>query len=315
MMAKITSGSDFKGAVNYIMDDKKDAKLIAASGVRYKDKDSIIRSFICQSRLNPKKVVCVGHVSLDFSAQDKDDLTNEKMLKIAGEYLQKMKIVNTQYIIVRHFDKPHPHIHICYNRIDNDGKTIEDGNERRRSTAICKELTKKYGLYFASGKENVNLHRLKEPDKSKYEVYGILSEHVPLCKNWQQLIDVLNKKGIQVKFKYKGETDEIQGITFLKNGYSFNGSKVDRMFSYSKINNQLEYNNKSDQRQNRQTQYQGTSSNSNTFESALEDIKGSGLINQHGEDFEEIEFAHRMQSEEKERQWNSKKKKKSKGIG
>lgn len=40
---------------------------------------------------------------------------------------------------------------------------------------------------------------------------------------------------MEVRFKYKGWTDGIQGVVFGKNGYSFNGSKIDRQFSYSKI--------------------------------------------------------------------------------
>ena len=43
-------------------------------------------------------------------------------------------------------------------------------------------------------------------------------------------------------FKFKGKTDEIQGVIFEKNGYSFNGSKVDRQFSFSKIHHQLQLN-------------------------------------------------------------------------
>lgn len=40
---------------------------------------------------------------------------------------------------------------------------------------------------------------------------------------------------MDVRFKYKGNSDEIQGIVFIMNGYSFSGSKIDRQFSYSKI--------------------------------------------------------------------------------
>ena len=40
---------------------------------------------------------------------------------------------------------------------------------------------------------------------------------------------------MEIRFKYKGWTDGIQGVVFGKNGYSFNGSKIDRQFSYSKI--------------------------------------------------------------------------------
>ena len=56
------------------------------------------------------------------------------------------------------------------NRIDNDGRRISDQNEKLRSTKVCMELTKKYGLYIASGKENVKRERLKGNDKTKYKV-------------------------------------------------------------------------------------------------------------------------------------------------
>ena len=121
MIAKIVKGKSFKGVVNYVLDKAKQTELLAAEGVRCKSKESIIRSFVAQSELNPKVSKTVGHISLDFSAQDKDKLTNTKMVQIANDYLSAMGIVNTQYIIGRHHDKEHPHIHIVFNRINNDG--------------------------------------------------------------------------------------------------------------------------------------------------------------------------------------------------
>ena len=244
MIAKIVKGKSFKGVVNYILDKAKQTELLVAEGVRYKSRESIIRSFIAQTGLNPKVSKTVGHISLDFSAQDRDKLTNAKMIQIAKEYLSAMGIVNTQYIIGRHHDKEHPHIHIVFNRIDNNGKTISDKNDRYRSEKICKELTERHNLYFAQGKENVKVHRLKEPDKTKYEIYDSLKATVPKCKNWNELTEALKKQGVTMNFKYKGNTDEVQGIRFEKNGYIFNGSKIDRQFSYSKIDFQLKQNEK-----------------------------------------------------------------------
>ena len=109
MIAKIVKGKSFKGVVNYVLDKAKQTELLAAEGVRYKSKESIIRSFVTQTSLNPKVSKTVGHISLDFSSQDKDTLTNAKMVQIAKEYMKKMGIVNTQYIIGRHYDKEHPH--------------------------------------------------------------------------------------------------------------------------------------------------------------------------------------------------------------
>jgi hypothetical protein len=156
--------------------------------------------------------------------------------------MTKMGITNTQYIIGRHFDKEHPHIHIVFNRVDNNSKTISDKNDRYRSEKICKELTEKYCLYFAQGKENVKVHRLKEPDKTKYEIYDVLKVAIPKCRNWNELKKELQKQGVTIDFKYKGNTNEVQGVMFEKNGYKFNGSKIDRQFSYSKIDFQLKQN-------------------------------------------------------------------------
>jgi hypothetical protein len=209
MIAKIVKGKSFKGAVNYVLDKAKQTQLLAAEGIQYKNRESIIRSFVAQSGLNPKVSKTIGHISLDFSAQDRDNLTNEKMVQIAKEYMSKIGITNTQYIIGRHYDKEHPHIYIIFNRVNNDGKTISDKNYRYRSEKICKELTEKYMLYFAQGKENVKVHRLKEPDKTKYEIYDALKGAVSKCKNWYELKKELQKQGIVTAFKCKGNTDEV----------------------------------------------------------------------------------------------------------
>jgi hypothetical protein len=128
------------------------------------------------------------------------------------------------------------------NRINNNGKRISDKNEKLRSTKVCLELTKKYELYLAEGKEKVKEHRLREPDKTKYEIYNILKDVILNCKNWRELIVQLHQQGVKVDFKYKGKTKEVQGVKFSKNNLVFNGSKVDRQFSFSKINNQLKNN-------------------------------------------------------------------------
>uniref|UniRef100_UPI003966B774 relaxase/mobilization nuclease domain-containing protein n=1 Tax=Alistipes putredinis TaxID=28117 RepID=UPI003966B774 len=242
MIAKIVKGSNFKGVVSYILDKEKDAKILVCDGLFSENKETITSSFEAQARMNPKVTKPVGHIALAFSKEDEHRLTNRAMAGIALEYLNAMGITDTQILIVRHFDKEHPHVHIVFNRIANDGRTISDRNERIRSTRVCKELTRKYGLYFADGKEQVKRHRLKEPDKTKYELYSILTLEVSRCGNWNMLITNLKKQGVEARFKYKGCSDEVQGVVFSMNGYSFSGSKIDRWFSYSKINAALNAN-------------------------------------------------------------------------
>lgn len=242
MIAKIVKGSSFSGVVNYILDKEKDAKILVSDSLFSENKDTIVMSFEAQSGMNPRVTKPVGHIALAFSREDEHRLTDRAMAGIALEYLERMGIKDTQVLVVRHFDKEHPHVHIAFNRIANDGRTISDRNERIRSTRICKELTRKYGLYVSEGKEKVKLHRLKEPDKTKYELYFLLKSEILRYGNWRQLAVNLEKQGVEMQFKYKGKSDEVRGVVFSKNGYSFSGSKIDRRFSYSKIDAALSAN-------------------------------------------------------------------------
>ena len=242
MMAKIVKGSDFKGVVDYILDKTKGTKTVACDGLFMENNDTIAMSFNVQSQMNDKVAKPVGHIALSFYKEDEPRLTDRAMAGIAIDYMERMGIRNTQFFIALHFDKEHPHVHIAYNRIDNDGNTISDRNERLRSTRICKELTLKYGLHMANGKENVKRDRLKEPDKTKYELYDIPKMEVGRCGNWNVLVANLKRQGVEVRFKHKGQTNEVQGVIFTKNSCHFNGSKVDRRFSYSKIDAAMQRN-------------------------------------------------------------------------
>jgi hypothetical protein len=233
MIGKVIGGKSFGGTMGYVM--KSDAQILDSEGVTPPEVRDMVQDFADQSLLNPRVKNTVGHISLSFSEQDKDKLTDKKMTEIAREYMQRMGITDTQFLIVRHHDAPHPHCHIVYNRVKNDGSTVPDSNIRRRNVDVCRELTDKHGLYFASGKEQVREHRLREPDKTKYEIYNAINTVLPRCKSWNDLERNLSRQGIGLEFKCKGSTGIKEGVRFSKGQYTFSGSKIDQRFSYSKL--------------------------------------------------------------------------------
>src|ERR1700759_4622577 len=101
MIAKIPKpGRSFGGVVEYNV-LKKDAELLFADGIRTDHVKHMIADFDMQRKLNPGLGQAVGHIALAFSANDKDRLTNDLIAAIAKDYLQRMKIDNTQVLIVR----------------------------------------------------------------------------------------------------------------------------------------------------------------------------------------------------------------------
>lgn len=69
-----------------------------------------------------------------------------------------------------------------------------------------------------------------------------MKELVPKCKDMDELEAKLKKEGITVNYKCRGNTNVVQGVSFTKNDLRFNGSKIDRQFSYSKIKYRLDEN-------------------------------------------------------------------------
>lgn len=242
MIGKQTKGTSFGGCVRYVLKEEK-SKLLEAVGVDGTP-EQMAEQFELQALLNKKVKNIVGHTSLNFSPEDDKRLKSDDalMLQIAHDYMKLMGIENTQYIIARHIDREHPHCHIVFNRVDNDGKTISDKNDFRRNEKACKMLTAKYRLYFANGKEHIKEERLRPYDRAKHEIYKALKEELPKVQNWTDLKDALADRDIDMKFKVSRTTREIQGVKFEYNGFSFSGSKVSREFSYLNIDNRLEQN-------------------------------------------------------------------------
>ena len=214
MIGKVISGGSFGGTVGYVM--KEQSRVLEARGVEPPGAREMVEDFEDQARLNPRLQQNVGHISLSFSPEDAPKLTDERMTQIAREYMQKMGITDTQYLLVRHLDQPHPHCHLVYNRVGDHGQTISDRNIKLRNAKVCRELTERFGLHLAPGKEAVRRERLREPDRTRYEIYDAIKDSLPKCRNWNELEGKLKEQGINVRYKYCGSTSQKQGILFSK---------------------------------------------------------------------------------------------------
>ncbi len=239
MIGKVITGKSFGGCIRYVV-QKFDAVILDSAGVRMQEVNQIINDFNLQRKYNPNLGKAVGHIALSWSVNDLPKLNDEMMVDMAKDYMQRMKIQNTQYLIVKHQDKSHPHIHIVYNRVNNNGKTISDNFQKQRNVQVAKQLTLKHGLFIAPGKDKVNRQQLKGEDKVKYELFDAIKTASKKVKNITELIQVLEKQGIITHLKYKGNTNEIQGISFSKGQFKFKGSEIDRSLSYAKLSQLLE---------------------------------------------------------------------------
>ncbi len=244
MIAKIKTRADFGGIVNYANDQKnkkKSATLLAHEGVCAINNKTIADSFQIQASMRPKVKSPVKHVSLAFSPQDSihfpnDEKGNALMVEIAKKWMEQMGIRNTQYIITRHHDTEHPHCHIVFNRIDNDGNLISDSNERIRNAKVCRALTKEYKLYFAPKNSKArNKSRLRPYQLHKYNLRSSTLDALAASRSWHDFFRMLKEKGIDVRFNRAENSDNIRGISFCMDEFSIAGSKLDSDLSFNRL--------------------------------------------------------------------------------
>jgi len=164
MVARINTGKNVSKALNYNEKkvEKGAAELLSASGFIKESKDmnfyEKLERFQQLTSLNQRTSTNTLHVSLNFHPSEK--LNNEKMIEIADAYITKIGFGNQPYLVYRHNDAGHPHIHIVSVNIQRDGSRISMHKiGERQSEKARKEIENEFQLIKASD------HSLKEEKK------------------------------------------------------------------------------------------------------------------------------------------------------
>ena len=238
MIGKIMKAASFSRCVHYVA-GKEEARILASDGVLQTSTQDIIDSFEFQRQMNPRISKPVGHIALSFLPEDKEKLTDEMMAKIAREYMELMCIKDTQFLLVRHFDNGNPHCHLVYNRINNEGKTITDQNDFRRNEQVTKLLKRKYGLTFSKGKGRTKTERLRGTERTKYEICRIVMYTLAQSTSWKEFVRHLREEGVEMELvmrrKDSRDPKDIQGICFIKDGFTFKASQIKRGMTFGKM--------------------------------------------------------------------------------
>lgn len=255
MIGKISSGSSFGGCMSYITREKQDKlpkdkqvwRVLGSDGVRLDIGEGNWRKSVVQDMERPMlsrseiKEPC-GHISLGFSPKDNDRLTDDYMLKIAEEYMEKMGITDTPYIIVRHTDKPHPHCHIMFSRVDYDGKIIKSATNRYRNKAVCLDLTRHHNLTMGTDSLSLDPEKLRGSERSKVEIRQIANEVLsdPAVLNVDTFIESMKERGVKVEvLRDKTPEQKMKTLIDRKGNHSFVASKIGKRFTPNNVIKEL----------------------------------------------------------------------------
>ena len=243
MTAKILTRQSFSRATNYVFKDGR-SEVIDSKGIMAVDPLSAAASFKVQAMLRPEIKSPVGHICNSFHPDDTERMTNDLMAELCEAYMKGMGIQDTQFLLVRHYDTKHPHMHLVFNRIDDNGKLISDRMWYVKNEKVCKQIKTEYGLTFSKGKQNVNIDRLRPEDRRRYEMYYDVKNALAEATSFTDFQIRLEDVGIKTVIKRSSKIGDFQGITFKRDGYSIKGSKLDRSLSLIRIMKSLPKGNK-----------------------------------------------------------------------
>ncbi len=176
MVAKITSPHSIKRALNY--NEQKvlngNAYCIAAGNylqdladLNFYDKLSRFQNLISLNDRSKKSNVL--HISLNFDPSEK--LDENTLSVIAGRYMEKIGFGLQPFLVYRHTDAAHPHIHIVTTTITSDGSRIDTFNiGRNQSEFARKEIEIEFGLMRAGSGASKSILQpdLLIPDSIQY---------------------------------------------------------------------------------------------------------------------------------------------------
>lgn len=158
MVARINTSESISKVLNYNEHKvrQKEAEILLAQNF-LKDAGKLsfsekIHWFDRFTSMNERTITNTLHVSLNLDSSEK--IENEKLVEIAQMYMQKIGFGDQPYLVYRHYDTGHPHIHIVSTNIRSDGSRISMHNiGRNQSEKARKEIEIDFGLVKAQGKK------------------------------------------------------------------------------------------------------------------------------------------------------------------
>ena len=248
MIGKISHGNSFSDCLDYLTRVKQDRQppekrvwsIIDSDGVRLNIGEDGWRKMAASDVERPTltrskiKDPC-GHISLGFAPNDSNRMTDDFMLRIAHEYMEKMGITDTPYIIVRHTDKEHPHCHIMFSRVNYNGKIIKPVTNLYRNKAVCADITKRHNLTMGTDSLNLDTSKLRGSERSRVEIIQVATEVLRdvTITDWPMFRNALARRGIIANALFSGEGDErkLKTIIYKKGRHSFVASKIGKSFT------------------------------------------------------------------------------------
>lgn len=265
MIVNQKKNASFRSTLEYVLGKEKSTLIDTNMGGE--TPRQLAAEFAAARRHRPNLKRACGHIIISIPHRSADHLKgeyhehleDEQYVAIAHGWLKGMEFLGeglscSQYLIARHHDTLHEHIHIIASRIRMDGSVVSDSWDYRRSEVIVRQLEKEFGLEAAPCSNSRVAQKVEEKGISttisdrraptrkqkhhsdkptvKQRLASLIDEACSDSPTVTQLIGRLQHQGVIVhpQFSTKGLFKE--AIAFELDGVKVAGNKLGSAYSF-----------------------------------------------------------------------------------
>lgn len=264
------SGGGFRGLSSYVLAEGKEAEklekkpeILEKNNIYSNNARDISREFREVANLNKRITKPVGHFSVSFDP--KENISREKQLEFTKNVVKEMGLDEKkhQYVIISHSDKKHFHHHVAFNRVDLEGKVLNDSFTKNKLEVAIDKQEKKMNLdnslaetrrfvydesadkqYRTRGRKFLENKKVSDTKKGVATKKEFISDKIresledKKVTNISELQKELSKHNISVN--YTANSYGLSGVSFKKDNYSVKGTAVN--FKAGQIQRHLDKN-------------------------------------------------------------------------
>lgn len=249
------SGSGFKGLSAYVLAENKEKEkeekkpeILIKNNVFSDNSKDIAREMREVSNINKKADKPVGHFSISFDP--KENISKEKQLEFTKNVIKEMGIDESrhQYLVISHSDKAHFHHHVVFNRVDFEGKLLNDSYTKNKlEVAIDKQEklmkldnslaeTRRFNYSEYAEKNYIATGRTREVKNTKDSRKGVEKNKEFISEKIRESLEDKKVSNIQdfekelakhkIEINYTQNDNGLLGISFKKDKLSVKGTAV-----------------------------------------------------------------------------------------
>jgi len=237
VIAKLVKGRGFRGALEYNLTQEKGR--VIDSNMAGQNPRELAAEFGVIRKLRPKLGKAVLHVSL--SAALGEQLSDKQWRDISQRYLHGMGFHDNQFLVIRHTDTAHEHVHILVNRIKFSGEVVSDSQDYKRQEVLMRGIEQDYGLHRVAPSIEA---KCRAPTKGEIE-QGLRTGQPSTRQQLQQLCDVaardchsftayaerLEAVGVALVPVAQLEGAKLSGLSYRLDGVTMKGSDLGKGYS------------------------------------------------------------------------------------